>query len=964
MLHGKTRIIVTQNWQCLRTADRIAILREGSLYDVGSLEDLQARGVDVREFVNSDLSQRRAQVEAEEEHFHVQLKLLRQTSETQEERTKQTRSDVSTFFAFLTGSRVWILLLFVLLLWLGSQALTSWSDWMLACWIVGDGTAANTSAAAVVASGDQPLSYLYQASTPVNGPHVNMPVNTAESSSSWRLFERYTVGLGEIVSVFAQHLWFIDTHVPQLAYLSTEMTLRVVAMAVVMCVISPWLVLPVLLLVVIMATLQVVSGRALQGVRSFRESARAPVYTDIAETLKGLQTIRSYRRHDHFLQGFDSHLNSLTWARFLGLCAFSQLTLVSMLLAVIFSSTVVYVGVSLTGQLHSGLLGLVLTYCVILLMPLHLLLQQSVALGNQMASVDRAVSLAQQDQEPAWFSDKPPPADWPNRGSITFSRTSLLVGPDGPFIVRDIDVHVKSKEKVGVVGELGSGKYSLMSVMMRLQHVQGMIFIDGFDVLKIGLHELRRNILVVPQEPVLFPGTLRDNLDPGGEYTDEELWTALDKMGLRDRVAGIRGGLSVDVSGDTAIFSLGQRQLICLVRGMLKKTKIILFEEAVDATDQGLTDQIQRTLRAKFRDCTVLVVAHRLASVFNRGEVREFDTPYALLQQENGHFTRLVDQSGKRQSQQLRAMAELSHQHRASQSLMLEHAVFMATEQLHASTEDLTFRPGSLAWSHMAKFAKSQDSLEKVHSDWGSRGDVREDEDMPSPGGQNSKGRQLPSLAPAQKIINRRKSPNRGKRYGGGGVEGEKDNNEEEGEKSRPGAEQMPLLSYDAPPRPAAHQRASYEKKSGSVERRNDRDDGGRSTGRDGDRRNKGGSTSPLLDSSQRRDLRPTSSQNSPARVNAAPGGHRVRGTEVLETAIDTPPSGRKTFPPPLSSTGDSSRRGATGRDAAPTARGATHTVPPARVVYSREPRGRLISGEYSPPAQSGKEDTERIIYC
>nr|KAG5697757.1 hypothetical protein BaRGS_026714 [Batillaria attramentaria] len=221
----------------------------------------------------------------------------------------------------------------------------------------------------------------------------------------------------------------------------------------------------------------------------------------------------------------------------------------------------------------------------------------------------------------------------------------------------------------------------------------------------------------VIHEPVLFPGTLRDNLDPGGEYTDEELWTALDKMGLRDRVAGIRGGLSVDVSGDTAIFSLGQRQLICLV--------------------------------------------------FNRGEVREFDTPYALLQQENGHFTRLVDQSGKRQSQQLRAMAELSHQHRASQSLMLEHAVFMATEQLHASTEDLTFRPGSLAWSHMAKFAKSQDSLEKVHSDWGSRGDVREDEDMPSPGGQNSKGRQLPSLAPAQKIINRRKSPNRSKRYGG-----------------------------------------------------------------------------------------------------------------------------------------------------------------------------------------------------
>ena len=332
--------------------------------------------------------------------------------------------------------------------------------------------------------------------------------------------------------------------------------------------------------------------------------------------------------------------------------------------------------------------------------------------------------------------------------------------------------------------------------------------------------------------------------------------------------------------------------------------------------------------------------------VFDGGEVKEFDTPYNLIHTEDGYFTQLVEQCGRQQAQQIRSMAELSHQQRASASLMLEHAVFMATEQLHASTEDLTFRPGSLAWSNMAQFSKSQDSLEKAHSDWGSRGDVR-DEEVVSP---LAKPKPQPAMAPAQKLINKRRmSPSRGKRHA----------SKEEGvEKEEKGPEQMPLLSYDAPPK---HGTRDLQEKD-ERDRRKEKDSGRekerlyRPTAENSSRSRV--ESSPLVDynSSPRPRVRSPTNQSAPSGNGAQPRG--VAERRILETSIDTPPAPRRNFSPFPSGVENNSAPPARIKGRAEMSRGKT----PGRVEY-QPPRGRIVSGEYSAPADS-QEDTEKIIYC
>ncbi|XP_076443779.1 ATP-binding cassette sub-family C member 4-like [Babylonia areolata] len=989
MLESKTRVIVTRNLQFLKAASRIAVLREGSLYDMGSYEELISRGVNIREFISTEQSHhhKRDQLEAEEENFRIRLALLKAQKDDVKSDDLSRQSDFHLLFTFLRGKVFWSLLPLFVVMWLGAQALVLAADWTLATWVssqtVPSSPARNQTTPlpanipssigkeaglASLAAERLELYTVLVAVGAVTGcvfalAFVELLVSAAKRCHDKMLTALMRAKAGcflvksadAIMTTFSSHLSVIDAAIPCLSYLTADVLLRVFGLMVIMCAINPWLVIAVVPVIAVMVTLQVFGARTLKGVRMFKETAQEPVMADVLETLQGLHTIRAFRRQDHFLEGFDSHLNQLSWSRFLGLCVHSRLVLICVFAVIFFLSVVIYVSITLVGNIHVGLLALCITYCVTFFMPVQSLVRYIVCLGNSVVSVREALLLKGVDQEPPWVCDKPPPDDWPNRGSITFSNTSLLAGPAGPYLLRDINVHIKSKEKVGVVGEVGSGKYSLVAALLRLGQVQGMIFMDGFDVLKIGLHELRKNIAVVSKDAELFHGTLRSNLDRTGTVSDEELWGVLDQVGLRDRVAGIRGGLSADVGVDSSLLSLGQRQLLCLAEALLRKTKVVLFDEPTEQIEHGLSDQIQRILRAKFRDCTVLTIAHRLHSVmdcdrimvFHQGEVKEFDTPYNLMQTEDGYFTRLVEQCGKRQAQHLRGLAELSHQQRASASLMLEHAVFMATEQLHASTEDLTFRPGSLAWSNTAKFSKSQDSLEKAYSDWGSRGDVRAGEEAVSP---VSKAKPPPAIAPSQKLINKRRmNPNRGRNHSQGGLEvADKEDRGDGGE------EQMPLLSYDTPPKSVTSNSAEREEKGSGRER------GRMYRPSHENSPNSRSSSSPHTDHRSFPRPRVQSPTGTAARGLGSNDTQPSRAVErkVIETLIDTPPAPRRNFSPFPSSSDNTGAAPDRVKGRKETSRGKA----PPRVGY-QPGRARIISGEYTPAADN-QDDTEKIIYC
>jgi len=223
------------------------------------------------------------------------------------------------------------------------------------------------------------------------------------------------------------------------------------------------------------------------------------------------------------------------------------------------------------------------------------------------------------------------------------------------LVVKNISCSVTGGKKIGIVGRTGAGKSSLTVALFRLvEKAEGAILIDGQDISQIGLHDLRNSLTIIPQEPVLFSGTLRLNLDPFSIYTDDQVWLALEQAHLKAFASSLAQGLEHEIAEGGENLSVGQRQLICLARALLRKTKVLVLDEATAAVDLETDDLIQATIREEFRDCTVLTIAHRINTimdydkimVMDAGRVREFDSPQVLLEDSNSLFRGLAEDAG------------------------------------------------------------------------------------------------------------------------------------------------------------------------------------------------------------------------------------------------------------------------------------------------------------------------------
>jgi len=241
--------------------------------------------------------------------------------------------------------------------------------------------------------------------------------------------------------------------------------------------------------------------------------------------------------------------------------------------------------------------------------------------------------------------------------------------------LKDITCSIKANEKIGIVGRTGAGKSSLITALFRLTEPEGRVLIDGIDSKSIGLHELRSKISIIPQDPVLFSGTMRKNLDPFSEYQEETLWAVLEAVNLKESVSELTGGLdSVMTEGGTNL-SVGQRQLVCLARAILKRNRILVLDEATANVDQKTDSLIQLTIREKFKDCTVLTIAHRLNTimdsdrimVLDAGYLKEFDEPAILLENPKSLFYGLVEQTGSVEAPILTEMAKQAYDGRHTQ---------------------------------------------------------------------------------------------------------------------------------------------------------------------------------------------------------------------------------------------------------------------------------------------------------
>ncbi|XP_046361919.2 multidrug resistance-associated protein 1-like [Haliotis rufescens] len=482
--------------------------------------------------------------------------------------------------------------------------------------------------------------------------HLNMLRNVLKAPMSF--FD--TTPTGRIVNRFSQDMDTIDTRMPSLVEYATNTLFQVLSSIIVISFTTPIFLVVVVPLVVLYYFIQrfyVTTSRQLKRLES---KARSPIYSHFGETLSGASVIRSFQAQSRFIKESEDRVD--TNQRF-SFYAFGALRWQGVRLEII--GNIIVLAASLFAvmsrdTLSGGLVGLSITYAIEITANLNWMVQLVSEVETQIVAVERVKEYTEIDSEPAWnVPERRPNKDWPQTGVVKFLDYSTRYRDGLDLVLKGITCTVHSKEKVGIVGRTGAGKSSLTLSLFRLiEAAGGEINIDGVDVSTLGLHDLRSKLTILPQDPVLFAGSLRDNVDPFNQYSDNQIWRALAQAHLKTFVETLPDGLEHECSEGGENMSVGQRQLLCLARALLKKTRILVLDEATAAVDMETDDLIQQTIRSEFKDCTVLTIAHRLNTVMDydrilvldNGCVCEFDTPSSLLQQPDSIFYNMAKAAG------------------------------------------------------------------------------------------------------------------------------------------------------------------------------------------------------------------------------------------------------------------------------------------------------------------------------
>jgi len=287
-----------------------------------------------------------------------------------------------------------------------------------------------------------------------------------------------------------------------------------------------------------------------------------------------------------------------------------------------------------------------------------------------MTSVERVMEYSELESEDELRKEHNKPEEsWPSEGVVQFKDLYLSYGEGEKSVLQGVNFKTKASEKVGIVGRTGAGKSSLITALFRLCEPSGSITIDGKEVLKLGLADLREKVSIIPQEPLLFTGTLRRNLDPFQEHKEDKLWKVLQEVHLADAVSDLKDGLDTEMSEGGSNLSVGQRQLVCLARAVLRQNKVLVLDEATANVDPKTDSFIQEQIRERFKHCTVLTIAHRLHTIMDSdrilvlsdGKVVEFGTPYDLMCQPEGYLNKLALQTGDQSRDRLMEMARAKY---------------------------------------------------------------------------------------------------------------------------------------------------------------------------------------------------------------------------------------------------------------------------------------------------------------
>lgn len=483
-----------------------------------------------------------------------------------------------------------------------------------------------------------------------------------------------TTPLGRILNRFTKDTDSLDNELTESLRLMTSQFANIVGVCVMCIVYLPWfaIAIPFLLVIfVLIADHYQSSGREIKRLEAVQRSF---VYNNLNEVLGGRDTIKAYRSQERFLAKSDFLINKMNEAGYLVVVLQRWVGIFLDMVAIAFALIITLLCVTRAFPISAASVGVLLTYVLQLPGLLNTILRAMTQTENDMNNAERLVTYATELPLEASYRkpEMTPPESWPSMGEIIFENVDFAYRPGLPIVLKNLNLNIKSGEKIGICGRTGAGKSTIMSALYRLNELTaGKILIDNVDISQLGLFDLRRKLAIIPQDPVLFRGTIRKNLDPFNERTDDELWDALvrggaiakddlpevklqkpDENGTHGRMHKFHLDQAVEEEGSN--FSLGERQLLALTRALVRQSKILILDEATSSVDYETDGKIQTRIVEEFGDCTILCIAHRLKTIVNydrilvleKGEVAEFDTPWTLFSQEDSIFRSMCSRSG------------------------------------------------------------------------------------------------------------------------------------------------------------------------------------------------------------------------------------------------------------------------------------------------------------------------------
>ncbi|XP_014208061.1 multidrug resistance-associated protein 4-like [Copidosoma floridanum] len=702
-LKDKTRVLVTHQVQFLKEADAIVFLEKGKVEFQGSFEDFKSHG-ECFQHLEKDESPEKTLVEdvARKEDDEGPLEMAIPSEEDNQEEPREVqelvaKGNVSTslYWKYFKANGSHCLLLVFLISYVIAQVICSGSDYWIAYWIRKEETRMssyamkendNSNGTSWVTEPDPGIDkdfalYVYgilvfgsvvmatgknilflkickNASFNIHNLMINCvlkaPMRFFDANSSGRILNRFSKDLGAVDEILSMAM------LESLQILSTT-----IGIAVQILIINWWLIFPMIVVMMALLYIRNVYLATAQKIKRLEGNAKSPVLSHANSSLSGLLTIRSCRAEAMVCKEFDSFQDGHTSTYALVLSTMTAFGFWIDLVSVTFVTIVTFSFIFYDNQSISGSrVGLAITQVLAVTGLLQHGMKMAAEMVTQMIGVERLFQFTKLEQEGPFESEpgKEPSKEWPDKGEVVFDHLYLRYADTVEPVLKNLHFSVEPGMKVGVVGRTGAGKSSLISALFHLAKVEGKLYIDEVDTNRIGLRELRSKLSIIPQEPMLFSASLRDNLDPFHEFDDAELWLALENVELNKAFSSL--DQLVEQGGSN--LSAGQRQLLCLARAAVKKRKILVLDEATANVDPATDALIQKTIRINFKNCTVLTIAHRLNTimdsdkvlVMNYGEAVEFDHPHLLLQKNNGYFVKMVQQTGNTMASHLKNVAE------------------------------------------------------------------------------------------------------------------------------------------------------------------------------------------------------------------------------------------------------------------------------------------------------------------